>query len=165
MSNKIICNASPLIFLSKIGRLHLLSDLFSDVLVPNSAWDEATQKPDEATKNLEELKSSGKIIVFAVKNEVAVSALIGRLHIGEVEVIVSAGELGIQNVILDDGYARDKAKQMGLSVSGTLGVLIAGYKKGIVEDLFEEIDNLRKIGFRISESIIEQIRISISAGE
>ena len=101
--------------------------------------------------------TSGKISVFTVHNETAVSTMIGRLHTGEVEVIVGAGELGVLNVILDDGYARSKAKQMGLSVTGTLGILIVGRQQGFITDLGSEIDKLRAIGFRISDSIVEQI--------
>ena len=158
MSGRIVCNASPLIFLSKIGRLDLLHDLFSEVLIPDSAWKEAVRKPDTVTAKLEQQKGFGKPIVFAVRNRVAVSALIGRLHMGEVEVIVGAGELGIPNVILDDGYARKKAKHLGLSVTGTLGLLIAGRNRGLVNDLNSEIIELRSIGFRINDSVVEQIK-------
>ena len=158
MSDKIICNASPLIFLSQLGRLHLLNDLFDETLVPSSAWDEAVFKPDDVSKDLSKMRSSGDLNVFTVNNKTAVSAMIGRLHIGEVEVIVGAGELGIPNVILDDGYARNKAKQMGLYVTGTLGILIAARYKGVISDIDTEIDNLLNYGFRIDESLIEHVR-------
>ena len=154
---RIICNASPLIFLSKIDRLDLLNSLFDEVLVPVEAWNEATKKSDNTTKALEELKSSGKISMFTVKNGQAVSAMIGRLHRGEVEVIVGAGEVEISHVILDDGYARNKAKQMGLFVTGTLGVLLAGHQKGLIADLNIEINKLRNVGFRISDSIVDRM--------
>jgi len=158
MNGKIVCNASPLIFLSKLNRLDLLNDLFSDVYVPLHAWDEATHKPDDISKELNMMKSSGNLSVFTVKNTAAVSAMIGRLHTGEIEVIVGAGELGISTVILDDGYARSKAKQVGLVVTGTLGILIVAKQKGVMSDIDKEIDNLIKTGFRINESIIKQVR-------
>jgi len=158
MIKRILCNASPLILLSKIGRLHLLSDLFDEVFVPESAWNEAVYKPDSMTNDLMQFKLSTKLTVFKVENSVAVSAMIGRLHIGEVEVIVGADELGIRNVVLDDGYARSKAKQMGLSVTGTLGILIAGRDAGNVSDLNSDIDSLIENGFRISENILSQVR-------
>ena len=155
--NKVICNASPLIFLSKIGLLHLLNDLFTEVWIPEGAWAEATMKPDGVAKNLKESRSADLLNVFTVNNVSAASAMIGRLHTGEVEVIVGASELGIFNVILDDGYARYKASQIGLLVTGTLGVLIAGRDNGLVTDLHSEIERLRNIGFRISDRIIRQI--------
>jgi len=157
MNGKIICNASPLIFLSKIDRIELLNDLFSDVLIPNGVWKEATRKPDDVTRTLNELRASDKLSIFTVQNKAAVSAMIGRLHRGEVEVIVGASELGIPNVVLDDGYARSKAKQLDLSVTGTLGMLIAGHQQGIIPDVAPEIERLRKIGFRISGSICREL--------
>ena len=162
MNDSVVCNASPLIFLSKIDRLHLLCDLFNEVFIPVSAWSEVAQKPDDVIQRLDELKSSGKVVVFTVQNRTAVSALIGRLHIGEVEVIVGADELKLSQVILDDGYARKKAKQMGLSVTGTLGILIAGYKSGIIDDLKTEIDKLVGIGFRVSSTVLEKIEASLN---
>jgi predicted nucleic acid-binding protein len=161
MSKRIICNASPLIFLSKINRLHLLDDLFAQVLIPDGAWNEVVWKPDDLTENLNKLKSSNKLTIFTVNNRTAVSAMIGRLHLGEVEVIVGANELDISDVILDDGYARSKAKQMGLSVTGTLGILIVGYKLGLLTDLGSEIDKLRAVGFRISDAILDQVMKNI----
>jgi len=158
MNDKIVCNASPLIFLAQLGRLHLLNELFKETLVPDSAWDEAVRKPDVISKTLNKMKTSGDLHVITVKNRTAVSAMIGRLHIGEVEVIVGASELGIQNVILDDGYARNKAKQMGLNVTGTLGILIASRHKGIITDIDTEIDNLMSYGFRIDKAIVDQVR-------
>jgi len=50
---------------------------------------------------------------------------------------------------------------MGLAVTGTLGVLIAGHKAGIIDDLDSEIDSLRGIGFRISTSLVKQLRIML----
>jgi predicted nucleic acid-binding protein len=158
MNEKILCNASPVIFLSKIERLHLLSDLFSEVLIPDGVWNEVNQRPDDAAIIFNELRASSNLTVFTVKNRTAVMAMIGRLHLGEVEVIVGAGELGIPNVILDDGYARSKAKQMGLNVTGTLGILIAGHKKCLIDDLSSDLDKLIDIGFRISNSIVQQIK-------
>jgi len=157
MSGKIISNASPLIFLSKISRLGLLNELFCEVYIPDGAWNEAIYKPDGVSDELREAKSAGRLKVFTVNNTVAVSAMLGRLHRGESEVIVGSVELGVPDVILDDGYARSKAKQMGLNVTGTIGVLLAAYKKGFIADIKSEIEKLRKIGFRISDSIIEQI--------
>jgi len=87
--------------------------------------------------------------------------MIGRLHLGEVEVIVGAEELGVHNVVLDDGYARSKARQIGLTVTGTLGILITGRDMGILSDLTLEIDRLLKLGYRIHPSTIEQIKNAI----
>jgi hypothetical protein len=110
------------------------------------------------TKQLQTLESSGELKVFVVSNKTAVSTIIGRLHIGEAEVIIGAGEAGVSNVILDDGYARSKAKKMGLNVTGTLGILIAAQQQGLITDISAEIDKLIFTGYRISDFVISQVR-------
>ena len=37
---KIITDSSPLIFLSKIGKLYLLKELFDEILIPSSVFNE-----------------------------------------------------------------------------------------------------------------------------
>jgi predicted nucleic acid-binding protein len=55
--------------------------------------------------------------------------------------MIGAIERNIQTVVLDDNAARNKAKQLGLDVTGTLGILQGAYKKGLVDDLEQEIYN------------------------
>ena len=96
-----------------------------------------------------------------VANRIAVCGLLGRLHLGEVEIMVGALEKGISLVILDESTARDKAKQLGLDVTGTLGVLLNARKRGLVEDIFEEIEKLKQEGMYLSDSVVERIRKSL----
>lgn len=42
---KPVCNATPLIHLSRIGRLELLRELYAQVLVPNAVADEVARRP------------------------------------------------------------------------------------------------------------------------
>ena len=92
-----------------------------------------------------------------VSNKVAVLGLLGRLHIGEVEVIIGAIENEIQTVLLDDNAARNKAKQLGLNVTGTLGILLRASKNGLVTDLEQEVNNLKSTGMYLSPEIIGKI--------
>ena len=156
---EVVCNSSPLIFLCKIGRINILHTLFSKVYAPVSVYQEiiASGKDDDACNQITKMISSKEIDVFGVKNEVAIRALMGRLHLGEVEVIIGAKELNINNVILDDGYARKKAKFLGLSVVGTLGILKLAHKKGFIESFEDELKRLINVGFRISAELMNQI--------
>jgi predicted nucleic acid-binding protein len=155
---KIVSNTSPLIFLSKIGRLEILSALFDKVYISMAVYHEFTvNKNDDANQIIHDKITSGLIEVFKVQNEVAVKTLMGRLHFGEIETIIGAGELKVQRVILDDLYARNKARQFDLLVTGTLGILLLGYHEGIIKDIQAEIQKLKIAGFRISDDIIEKI--------
>ncbi len=46
MSSRWVVNASPLILLGKIYRLHLLRDLAGELIIPRGVADEVRVKPD-----------------------------------------------------------------------------------------------------------------------
>lgn len=54
-------------------------------------------------------------------------------------------------VILDDAQARRHAQQMGLRLTGTLGILLDAKQHGLVSSVTALIDDLQSLGFRISE--------------
>ena len=151
-----VINASPLVFLGKLERLHLLNQLFETVYVPVAVIDEINKEANAVErfdiKNLifEEL---------TITNRVAVMGLLGRLHIGEVETIVGAVEHNIPLVVLDDNAARNKAKQFGLIVTGTLGVLLKARKMGLIENLEQDIFKLLEVGLYVSDEIIKRILV------
>ena len=155
----IICNSRPLIFLSKIGKLEIVFQLFDKVYIPQAVYKETllSGKEDISSIKIVEDISSGNLILFNVKNEVAKKALTGRLHSGEIEVIIGATELGIKDVILDDLSARRKAKQLDLNVTGTLGILSLAFEKNLLNDFETEIQKLINIGFRISPALLQKI--------
>ena len=111
---EIVINASPLILLDKINRLYLLDMLFDVVYVPTAVLREVEAGTES---NIISKLSQISYKQLAISNRVAVSSLLGRLHVGEVEVIIGAIENGIKTVVLDDNTARNKAKQLGLNVT------------------------------------------------
>ena len=151
----IVVNSSPLILLSKIGRLQLLNSLFKKVYVPIAVIQEV-QGAGKQNIKFDQIKFHQLEIV----NKLAVQGLLGKLHIGEAEVMIGAIEQGIQSVVLDDSAARGKAKQLGLDIVGTLGILLAASKKGILSNLEQEITNLRNAGMYLSDELITKIMLS-----
>jgi predicted nucleic acid-binding protein len=85
--------------------------------------------------------------------------LIARyLDIGESSTIALASEIDNPLVILDDGKARSYAKNIGLTITGTLGILIKAYETGLITDLGGVIGDLRKIRFRIPNDFEDQLK-------
>ena len=150
----VVINASPVIFLSKIDRIWILNSLFDSVLVPKAVLDEVSACKKTGGENQLSMISYK---VIEVANRTAVLGMLGRLHIGEVEVIVGAVEQGAQTVALDDRHARNKAKQLGLDVTGTLGLLLRANRIGLINSLHGDIQKLRKAGMYISDEIISRI--------
>ena len=83
--------------------------------------------------------------------------MLGRLHLGEVEVIIGAIENGVTTVVLDENSARNKAKQLGLEITGTIGILLKAKKLGFLDDIGTEIQNLKNAGMHISDELIANI--------
>jgi len=156
---KIVCNTSPLIFLNSIDKLDLLEKLFSEVYIPNSVYDEIRKKgeKEKILVNINHLLQKGKYRLYVVKNQMVVLSMLGRLHRGEVEVMVSYLELNADFALLDDLLARNKAQSMGINTIGTLGLLLLGFKKGYVNNLMSLIDQLILKGFWISEDVYGKI--------
>ena len=155
----IVSNSSPLIFLSKIGRLDVLTQIFNKIYIPYAVYEETvlSHKADDAALQIAHFVTKGQIIQFNVQNELAVKALSGRLHPGEVQVIIGASEIGIKKVILDDLHARNKAKQFDLNIIGNLGILRIAYEKGIIKDFKSDITELMNVDFRISPTLLQRI--------
>ena len=56
-------------------------------------------------------------------------------------------------VIIDDNAAKKTAKYLGLSVTGTLGVLLKAKKHGIIAKLGPVLEEIKRNGFYIGEEL------------
>ena len=142
-----VVNASPLIQLEKIGRLHLLNDFFNTVYIPSAVIYEIQ------SLNLIQLTYT----VLHVKDRNAISGILHPLHIGEAEVIIGAKELNADIVVLDDREARNRAKKFNINVVGTLGILQRANKQGLIIDFMQAILFLRESGMYISDSLMKKL--------
>jgi uncharacterized protein len=82
---------------------------------------------------------------------------------GEVEAIALALEVSAGAVILDDRMARRLAQRLGLRVTGTAGILVAGKLIGILDAVRPELDALLRAGFVLSQRAYD--RATDLAGE
>src|SRR5947209_3616114 len=55
------------------------------------------------------------------------------LHVGEAEAISLAVELAADQILVDERAARTVASNRGLAVVGTLGVLVAAARRGLID--------------------------------
>lgn len=153
---RVISNTSPIIGLLSVNRLHLLSDMFDEVIIPRAVHDELFHPAHISDTNADELcyfMDDKAISVYTVINSNAVEHLLGRLHRGELEVIIGAKELGIELAVIDEIAARKLADQFMLNTIGILGIMSLAKKRGLIDSVKPEIDALRKNGYRISERL------------
>lgn len=153
--SKIVSNATPLIYLSKIGRLDLLRDNFGEIIIPMEIKAEVVDRGKELKKKdayiVESAIENGWIKVKETKLiEVAID-----VQRGERAVISLAKNLGIGDVLIDEVSARTSAKLAGLHPRGTLFVLLKALKDYLIDfdDFLECLDKLISEGFRLKEEV------------
>ncbi len=145
MPKLIIADTSCLIVLEKIGRLRLLRNLFQVVTVT----------PEVQAEYGSELPEWIEVISLADKSR---QQLFEReLDPGEASAIALAMEHPGSLLLIDERKGRKVAQDLQLSITGTLGILIRGKERHEVISLADEIVKLRKVQFRMSETLIARI--------
>jgi uncharacterized protein len=76
-----------------------------------------------------------------------------ELDTGEAAVIQTALEHGECSVVFDDLKARRIARRGGLSVTGTVGVLLVAKHNGVLDNITEALANLAARGMWISDDL------------
>ena len=158
---KVIVNSTPLIVLCKIGHLDLLKKLYHEIFIPSAVYHEVTALEDSACM---QIKTAGEWVhVEQICAHTDKKMYKAKLHDGEVEVMILAQEQQADLVIIDDNAAKKTAKYLGLSVTGTLGILLKAKKLGILKKLHPLLLEMKQNGFYI-DSALEAIVLE-QAGE
>ena len=142
----VVSDASPLIAFHQIGRLGLFGTIFGTVLIPPAVAREAlsVERPSWIVE-----RALTKPLVLAVTR-------VG-LGPGESEAISLALELNADRVIIDELAGRSLAQRLGLPLIGTLGILLAAKRRGLIPAIREPVDTLRRTGFRVSNDLYEDM--------
>ena len=151
-----VVNTSPLVFLAKLDRLNLLQQAADRIVIPEAVLGEVRAKPDAAMHAVQQAASSW-LSVHQVGNREAVAILESEIGLGEAAVLALAREIHADRVVLDDLDARRLARRLGVSVIGTVGLLLAAHLQGQIDSVQGEIARLEAVGFRISSALLEAI--------
>jgi predicted nucleic acid-binding protein len=154
MSRVWVVNASPLILLGKIGHVALLGKLSDELIVSDAVAREVGAKPEgeQVVSQVASLSGTRFAAEISTPSEIIAWSL-GR---GESQVLSLAAVSPRSRAVLDDMEARRCAQSLGLPVIGTLGVILRAKRKGVIERARPIIDQLRRVGLYVSDSLIEQ---------
>lgn len=134
----VVTDTSPLIALVRIGRDGLLPDLFDRVLAPRAVAAEFGGLPPYVE------------VVDAPPGAAADLRL--SLDPGEAEAIALAEALGA-TLLVDERKGRRVARERGVRVRGTVGVLLLASDRGLIEAVRPELDALAAAGFHVGEAL------------
>ncbi len=140
-----VSNTSPISNLACIGRLNLLHEQFSELWIPPAVDSELRDLPNSrARKLISDAKRAGWIQRWPdIANTKLVSLLMLELHRGEAEAIALALETKADHLLIDERDGRLMARQLGLSLTGVLGVLLRAKKMKQVKAIKPEIAALK----------------------
>lgn len=127
----VVTNAGPLMVLSKLNLLYILKHLYTNVHIPRSVYEETVvkgvQHGYEDAKTLQTFLSQQQWKAVDVSC-IPLDLLETTLDRGERDAIALA--LTLKSLLLiDEECGREEARQRGLKVRGSLGVLVEAYQQ------------------------------------
>lgn len=158
----LVVSASPVILLGKIGRLSLLKSLKRSILVtPEVAREVGSTSPEAIAMQ----KAIDEKWISIMQSDVSqIEAIVkGELSKGEMEVIALSLKLKSEGsdvlAVLDDKPARHTAEALGISITGTLGIIIyaARVKQISSQEAIECIEHLLGIGARLDPLLVRRV--------
>jgi predicted nucleic acid-binding protein len=147
-----IVNASPLILLTKIGRIDLLQAEGVDVVVPIPVVQEVSCL-DPSDPVVRAIHDAGWDVV-TVPGPVPPSVIQWKLDPGEESVLTLAIGSPDCEVVIDDLAGRKCAEAHGIPLIGTLGVVILAKRVGRITAARPVIGELRQAGLYVSDAVI-----------
>jgi uncharacterized protein len=152
----VVADSSPLIYLSRIGALHLLHRLFDSVVVPRTVWVEVVEHQPHAP-GVDVLQQAEWIRVV----ETAPPEIELGLDPGETAAILLAEAMEADLLLIDERNGRNVAQSRGITVRGTLGVLVQARLTGAVPALRPVVNALVAEGFRVAPSLIRRALVQV----
>jgi predicted nucleic acid-binding protein len=147
----VVSDTSPLNYLVLIENQDLLPNLFGRILIPTAVDHElrSAAAPDAIKRFMANPPDWLEVHVVS-ETERAIE----NLDLGEREAISLGLRVAADVLLLDERRGRQAARDRGLAVSGTLGVLDLADRQGLAR-LADAIDRLKATNFRASPRVLK----------
>ncbi|MFP4220748.1 MAG: DUF3368 domain-containing protein [Phormidium sp.] len=149
----VVADTSPINYLLLINQIDLLPYLFQDIIIPDVVRDEMLD-PD-APLIVQEWIANPPIWLI-IQLVPVLDTTLNSLDPGEQAAITLAQTLPADLLIIDERLGRQIAKERGIAIIGTLGILDDAASQGLIK-IGEAIAQLQQTHFRISRRIIQAL--------
>ena len=126
----IVADSGPIISFARAGRLDLLKQVTTELIIPDAVFDEIVVSGDDRP-GAEEVKQGLWIKPVTVQERSLLENLPGKLSRGESEAIVLAKELGA-HLLVDELEARKEASRLGINYFGSLRIIKEAKDRGVI---------------------------------
>jgi uncharacterized protein len=137
----VVSDTSPVLNLTRIGRLDLLPSLYHQVHIPSAVLEELTASKADLPPRID-FASEPWLIVASANDQKHVQELRESLGLGEAEAIVLAIEHRADLLLVDERRARRTATAAGIRVTGLPGVVARAKQAGLIDLAKPVLDEL-----------------------
>jgi predicted nucleic acid-binding protein len=151
----VVADTAPLHYLVQIGYDALLPQLFAEVLIPPAVWQELHEEntPAVVQRWVEQIPAWLRVGSLQAPPDQSLASL----DAGEREAIQLAHEVGAILLLIDERAGARMAREQGLLVTGTLGLLLDAAQQGLLP-LEEALGRLATTNFRRTSQLFHQVR-------
>lgn len=152
---KVVSNTTPLIALSKISKIELLKLIYHEIIIPVGVVEEYER--GKSKEFYGDISKFDWIKVKKVEDEKTFEYLLD-LDKGEAESIVLAKNIKADLLIIDELRGREFATLKGLTITGTVGVLLKAQEKQLIQTALPFVYELKEKGIWINDNLIQYVR-------
>jgi predicted nucleic acid-binding protein len=156
----VVSDTSVISNLANVGQLGLLQRLYGKLVIPLAVYQELLQANREELTNLV-IENLAWIEVRSIQNTALLNTIAPLLDRGEAEAIALTVEVRADRLIIDEKKGRKKAIELGIKVTGILGILLAAKQSGYIQRIEPILNALRSSGFWVNEDLyLEVLRLA-----
>jgi predicted nucleic acid-binding protein len=156
----VVSDTSPITNLAAIGQLDLLRQLYGVIIIPTAVYNEMVNV-GKIVHGAAEVKTLPWIQTQTVTDAQRVKdtqTKQSNIDLGEAEAIILTLELKANLLLMDERRGRVLAADLGLNVTGLLGVLLQAKRNGLILSVKPLMDRLiEQVDFRVSSQLYATI--------
>lgn len=157
----VVADASPLILLGRLGLLDLLPQLYDRVVAPRAVLQEVLGEEEDLPGGRAVREAAWLEILEVADEDTLHASLQGELDAGEAAAIALAKQLEADILLIDERQGRSLAKQLGVEVRGTLGILVKARREGLLKELQPVLERLKEEGAWLKPELIRGVLVAV----
>lgn len=151
----VVADTSPLNYLIQIKCDQVLPALYESILIPSKVLEELRDQRSPESVRVWLKNAPPWLVVEQVAD--TLDDQLARLDPGERQAIQLAKQAQADLLLMDEKLGVRIAREHGLAVTGTLGVLLQAFRHSLL-DLEEALTALQATDFRCSRRVMDEVR-------